>query len=154
MGYIMSIESGAINANKCLGVTSDDKVCIVSDNDTLEVAKAIEKTSKAITKSVTLYILENYGERPLPNVPEEIENAVLNSTAVFLPISKKANKKINETHTIRRALRTLVGQNNIRCTSMPGINTKVLEQGLATDPEDVWAFSQSLNHALSSSRSW
>jgi len=133
-----SVKKGAEQAvNVCMKVKKKEKVVIITDKKTLPVGKAFEKAAKKITPKVELFILEKYGKRPLKKLPDEIKKSLKNADASFLAVDTAADKKLNERITVRRPIRKIVLGHGGRHAGMPGINKKMLEQGLSADYDKI-----------------
>ncbi len=71
------MDEGAKNAVEvCMGVKPGEHVLIVTDRSQYEIGEAIRMASLRITEQVKLFVLEDYGERPMASLPKEIEKAI------------------------------------------------------------------------------
>jgi aminopeptidase len=132
-----TLKDGARQAiHVCLGLKRGENVTIITDRGTLEIGKAMEDVSREITDDVDLFVLEDFGKRPLRKVPDKIRESVGSAD-----VSVFAAQKIgNEVHTIRKPIRIL-GLKHGRHVNMPGVTRKVFETGMVTDHRKVWRFS-------------
>lgn len=141
-----SLQKGAEQAIKvCMGLKEKEVITIVTDRSTLEVGDLFKKAAEKITdkKNINILVLEDYGKRPMQNIPEEIKKNLEKSNVVLLAVSKVKDE------SIRRKIR-LFCFNKIRYAHMPGITKKVLETGLATDQKKVWEVSKKVFEILDS----
>ena len=64
---------GARNAVRvCLRVQPEEKVCIITDEVTLEIAAAIVSEVNQVGAAYTVWVLEDLAPRPLKNLPQEV----------------------------------------------------------------------------------
>jgi len=68
---------GAKNAVEvCMGVKSGEHVLIVTDEGTCSIGNALKRAAEKVTPYVEMYVLEDYGTRPMTSLPKEIEEAI------------------------------------------------------------------------------
>jgi aminopeptidase len=142
------LRDGARQAiNVCLGLKKGEKVTIITDRNTLEIGKALEDVSRGITDYVDVFVLEDFGKRPLQKVPGKIKESVGSAD-----VSVFAAQKIgNEVHTIRKPIR-IIGKERGRHVNMPGVTRRVFETGMMTDHRKVWEFSEKVFSILEKAR--
>ena len=64
---------GARNAVEvCLRVQPDEKVCVITDEATMEIAAAIVEELENLGSPHRVWVLEELAERPLKDLPPEI----------------------------------------------------------------------------------
>jgi len=64
---------GARNAvSVCLRVQPDEKVCVITDEVTADIAAAIVHELEALGAPYRAWVLEELAERPLTGLPQEI----------------------------------------------------------------------------------
>src|SRR5258707_4491573 len=62
---------GARNAvNVCLRVRPEEKVCVITDEVTLEIAAAIVSELEKLGASYNAWVLEDFASRPLTDLPQ------------------------------------------------------------------------------------
>ncbi|MEK6223034.1 MAG: hypothetical protein N2D54_12385, partial [Chloroflexota bacterium] len=67
------LKEGARNAiQTCLNVIAEDRVYILTDDDTLTVGDALTQEVKEIGAALVLRRIEEFATRPLTEVPEEL----------------------------------------------------------------------------------
>jgi aminopeptidase len=141
----MALEPGALQAvQNCLKVTKDDQMVIVTDEHSMDIASALLAATKKCTKHVTIFILEDFGERPLKAFPQEIGKALEKATvSIFAGESREG-----EIESVRRVMLSLVSKHGIRHAHMVGITTEIMEQGMAADYKEIQTFSAKVYEAL------
>src|SRR5436305_14866025 len=71
------LQLGAQNAVHCMGVSSQDRVFILTDFEREGIASRVVTAVLARHASVSVHFLEHYGERPLTSFPEQLRNDLL-----------------------------------------------------------------------------
>jgi leucyl aminopeptidase (aminopeptidase T) len=132
------IETGAQQAvENCMKIISSDNVVIVTDKETKPVSDYLESACRKITNKVKSFVLEDFGVRPLTILPEEIELAVKESTAVFYTAQSKLGEKVSLRMPIIR-----LGIINGREAHMPGITKELMETGMNTNYSEIKSISK------------
>ncbi|HIG52216.1 hypothetical protein CXT76_00830 [Candidatus Parvarchaeota archaeon] len=145
---IKTIKRGAIQAVKnCMQISEKDYVVIITDKATQKVASEIEKESKKITTRVKLFVLEDYGKRPLKKFPEEIKESLKNSTASFY--MAEINK--GEKNVLRKPLMKF-SLTKGRQAHMPNITAKLMRQGMNTDYKKIKKISKKVYKIVSKAK--
>jgi aminopeptidase len=141
----MALELGARQAvDNCLKVNKDDTMVIVTDEHSMDIGSALVAAAKRRTKRVKLFILEDYGTRPLKEFPQEIEKALDKaSVSIFAGESREG-----EIRTVRRVMLEIISRKGIRHGHMVGITPEIMEQGMAADYEQIQKFSAQVYEAL------
>ena len=68
MGTLLQGAKHAVEV--CMGVKADEHVLIVTDKGTLAVGNALKRAAKTVTKHVVMFVLEDYGTRPMKKLPD------------------------------------------------------------------------------------
>src|SRR5574340_855464 len=87
--------AGARNAvHICMNVSASDRVFILTDDETLDVAEALVQEARALGAEVACHRIEEFGPRPMAAFPEALaqELAAFNPTVSFLAASSKPNE--------------------------------------------------------------
>ncbi len=67
------LTEGANNAiNVCLRLKPEERITIITDNDSLEIASSLVNEIKKVGSEYSLMIIEDYTPRPTPNMPKQI----------------------------------------------------------------------------------
>lgn len=143
-----SLEKGAKQAViNCMKINSNDKVVIIGDVQSKNIVDALKKESLNITKNVVCFVLEDFGKRPLLELPDNIRNSVKDSTAVFYTASsQKGEKQSLRVPIIRIAVKTG------RQAHMPDINEQIMKQGMCSDYNKVQKVSKKVYNIASKAR--
>lgn len=120
---------GARNAvDVCLRVQPDEKVCVITDEATLEIAAAIVKELERLGSPYHIWVLEELAERPLKDLPPEIladlETSQVSIFAVWI--------QRNELRS-RMQMTDVVNRKKIRHAHMVNINRQIMMEGMRAD---------------------
>lgn len=142
------LRKGADQAIKnCLATKKGERVLIITDEKSKNIAKHFELSSKEITKKVNYIVLENITERPMKKIPQKLINKIKESDVCLLLVQKEEN----EMH-IRKEIRLTAKNNKVRFANIPGITKKVVKQGLNTNHSKIWNLSKKLYKLLKKSK--
>src|SRR6266567_2612681 len=71
------VQLGAENAIRCMGVTAQDRVFIITDYERESIAARVAAAALARHAAVTVHFLEHYGERPLKVFTDKLRNDLI-----------------------------------------------------------------------------
>ena len=123
--------------NVCAKVKANEKVVVITDRGTKNVAEHIIKELKLATKNVNVFVLEDYGKRPY-KIPDIILNAVRKSDVIFVI----AGYIYGEIPTLYRPLNETVRKNKARMAVMVELNENLLREGMNADYGRIHNFSK------------
>jgi aminopeptidase len=124
---------GARNAvNVCLRVQSSEKVCVITDEATLEIAAAIVHELEALGAPYQVWVLEDLAERPLTDLPAEILADLETSQVSIFAVQAQQN----ELHS-RMQMTDVVNRRKIRHAHMVNINRQIMLEGMRADFQKV-----------------
>ena len=116
----MTLMDGAVNAvQTCMGVKRGEKVCVVSDEASEMLARAVFRASADITHR-TCHVIIPPPDRGSCEPPEPVAWAMSHSDVVFILTQRSL------THTMARIKANDAGA---RIASMPGINEHMMSRG-------------------------
>lgn len=140
----MSLEKGCRTAiETCMGVENDEKLTIVTDDQSSEIGKKLREIALETTPHVRFFNLDIYGERPLTSYPEGIRKAALDSSVTVWT----AGSVEGELETIRGPfIKSALVQG--RHGHMVNITEQVVEKALAVDYNEVEEFTNKLYDKL------
>ncbi len=129
-----SIKEGAEQAvRNCVKVRKEEVVVIITDEETLKIGLAIKAEVEKITRDCQLFVMENFGKRPL-DFPEEIGNALMGADASFYV----AQGAMGELQTFRKPMIGVVGANKkLRHGHMIGITPEIMSDGMCSDYKEI-----------------
>jgi aminopeptidase len=124
---------GARNAVKvCLRVQPEEKVCIITDEVTLEIAAAIVNELDELGPPYNVWVLEDLAERPLKDLPAEILADLETSQVSIFAVQAQRN----ELHS-RMQMTDVVNRRKIRHAHMVNINRQIMLEGMRADFQKV-----------------
>ena len=120
---------GARNAVRvCLRVQPKEKVTVITDETTKEIAAAIAHELDAVGASYRAWVLEDLAPRPLTNFPQEIAQDLETSQVSIFAVQAQAN----ELRT-RMQMTDIVNRRKIRHAHMVNINRQIMLEGMRAD---------------------
>ncbi|MGC2475287.1 MAG: aminopeptidase [Candidatus Sulfotelmatobacter sp.] len=129
---------GAHNAvNVCLRVKPDEKVCVITDEATLDIASAIVVELEKMDAPYHAYILEDLAARPLTDMPREILNDLETSQVSIFAVQAQRNELRS-----RIQMTDVVNRRKIRHAHMVNINRQIMLEGMRADFQRVDRLSQ------------
>jgi aminopeptidase len=124
---------GARNAVQvCLRVQADEKVCVITDEVTQEIAAAIVSELQRLGAPYRAWMLEELAERPLNNLPVEILKDLETSQVSIFAVQAQRNELRS-----RMQMTDVVNQRKIRHAHMVNINRQIMLEGMRADFQKV-----------------
>jgi len=124
---------GARNAvNVCLRVQPHEKVCVITDEVTLEIAAAIVSELEKLGAPYRAWVLEDLAERPLKDLPREIADDLETSQVSFFAVQAQPNELRS-----RMQMTDVVNRRKIRHAHMVNINRQIMLEGMRADFQKV-----------------
>jgi len=120
---------GARNAVQvCLRVQPGEKVTVITDEATKEIAAAIVRELDAVGAPYRGWVLEDVAPRPLTDFPQEIARDMETSQVSIFAVQAQAN----ELRT-RMQMTDIVNRRKIRHAHMVNINRQIMLEGMRAD---------------------
>ena len=131
---------GARNAvSVCLQLTPEERVTIITDEATRDIAAALRAEVEAIGSEHSVFILENYASRPLTAMPRIIlDDLAQSQVSIFAAQSQPGEL------AARREMTAVVDHHGIRHGHMVNISPQIMREGMRADFKAVDALSQRL----------
>jgi len=146
---VIILKEGAKQAiDVCLNIRPEDRLIIVTDVQTMDVAAALMEQAKEHTKEISFFILEDFGDRPLKQLPGEIKEKLENATVSILA----AQSLEGELQSVRRPMISIIEDKKIRHAHMVNITPMIMEQGMAADHKEISDFSGHIAEILRQAR--
>src|SRR6266550_197815 len=146
MSFEERLQYGAENAVHCMGVTSSDRVFIITDYERENIARRIALAALDRHAGVTIRFLEHYGERPLTAFPDELRNDLLQTRPTVSYYI--ATAKPGEIRFRIPLLPFLAQELNVRHGHMIGINEEVMAEGMCADYDEVFSLTNQVYHLV------
>jgi len=120
---------GARNAvNVCLRVAPHEKICVITDEDTKEIAAAIVLELEQVGAAYRAWVLEDLAPRPLTNLPQEILDDLETSQVSIFAVQAQTNELKSRMH-----MTDVVNRRKIRHAHMVNINRQIMLEGMRAD---------------------
>jgi aminopeptidase len=129
---------GAHNAVRvCLRVQPDEKVCVITDEVTADIAAAIVHELESLGAPYRAWVLEELAERPLTGLPQEILDDLEASQVSIFAVQAQKNELKS-----RMQMTEVVNRRKIRHAHMVNINRQIMLEGMRADFQKVDRLSQ------------
>ena len=131
---------GARNAVRvCLQLQPDERVTIITDQATCEIAAALQAEVDEIGSEHAVFLIENYAHRPLTAMPQVIlEDLAQSQVSIFCAQSQRGELGS------RMQVSDVVNKKHIRHGHMVNITRQIMMEGMRADFRAVDALSQRL----------
>jgi leucyl aminopeptidase (aminopeptidase T) len=130
--------AGARNAvTTCLRIQPSEKVTLITDNATREIAAAIAAELVAIGCSWDAFVLEDLAERPLKDMPKAVLDDMESSAVSIFAVQVQPNELQS-----RMQMTDVVNRRKMRHAHMVNITPEVMVEGMRADFNAVDRLSQ------------
>jgi aminopeptidase len=124
---------GAGNAvNVCLRVQPAEKVCVITDGVTLEIAAAMVSELEKLGAPHKVWVLEDLAPRPLKDLPEEVIADLETCQVSIFAVQAQRNELRS-----RMQMTDVVNRRKIRHAHMVNINRQIMLEGMRADFQKV-----------------
>ena len=129
---------GARNAvNVCLRIQPAERVCVITDEATLEIAAAMVAELEKLGSPYRAWVLEELSSRPLIDLPREILDDLEQSNVSIFAVQAQRNELRS-----RIQMTDVVNRRKIRHAHMVNINRQIMLEGMRADFQRVDRLSQ------------
>lgn len=134
------LSEGAYNAiNVCLRLKPEERVTIITDNESLEIASSLAAEIEKVGSPYSLMIIEDYAPRPLKNMPQPIlDDLAKSQVSIFCAVAHTGELRS------RIDMTEVVDAHKIRHGHMVNINKQIMMEGMRADFLKVDELSQKL----------
>jgi aminopeptidase len=140
------LEAGARNAVEvCLGIRPDERVALIADEASGEVAASIAAALDGVGASWDGVLIEQVAGRPLVGAPLAVLDALERADAGILCIQPRQGEL-----GARMEIVSVVERRGIRYAHMVGVTSQIMRQGMRADYRLVDELSQRLCERMSS----
>ena len=120
---------GAHNAvNVCLRIKPTEKVTLITDNASKEVAASLAHEVEAVGAQYHAWELEELADRPLKSAPQEILDDLETSQVSIFAVRAQPHELLS-----RMQLTQVVTRRKIRHAHMVNINKQIMREGMRAD---------------------
>jgi leucyl aminopeptidase (aminopeptidase T) len=135
--FNMELLPGAHNAiNTCLRLKQNERITIITDHECLEIAAALVHEINNVGSTFSLFVLEDFAQRPLEDMPQRILDELAKShVSIFACVAQtgELGSRIQMTN--------VVNKHKIRHAHMVNITKKIMCEGMRADFHAVDAIS-------------
>jgi leucyl aminopeptidase (aminopeptidase T) len=125
--------AGARNAvNICLRVQAAEKVCVITDEATIEIAAALVQEIQKVGAPYRAWVLEDLAPRPLTDMPAAILEDLESSQVSIFAVQAQTNELRS-----RIQMTNVVNRKKIRHAHMVNINRQIMLEGMRADFQKV-----------------
>ncbi|NUO79418.1 aminopeptidase [candidate division KSB1 bacterium] len=131
---------GAYNAvRNCLRIQPHEHVTLITDYDTLDIAKCLFEEVQQVGSPVTAFVLENLTARPMRKMPSAVLAAMSRSHVGIMCVKSQVGEA-----KVRGDLIQVVEQHGVRYAHMIGITSEIMLQSMRADFDTVYALGDRL----------
>jgi aminopeptidase len=131
------LQLGAENAVRCMGVTAQDRVFILTDYACEGIARRVSDVVMELHADVSVRFLEHYGERPLTAFPDDLREDLIQARPTVTYYIASAQP--GEIAFRIPLLPFLVQELKVRHGHMIGIDEAVMADGMCADYDEVFS---------------
>ena len=136
--FDQELSPGAYNAvNTCLRIQPSEKVTVITDDDTREIAASIVHELVAVGSPFHAYVLEDLAPRPLVSLPAEIAQDMETSDVSIFAVRVQRNELKS-----RMEMTDIVNRRRMRHAHMVNISRQIMLEGMRADFNQVDALSR------------
>ncbi|MBZ5571612.1 MAG: aminopeptidase [Acidobacteriia bacterium] len=129
LSFDPELTPGAHNAvHVCLRVQPSEKVTVITDEATKEIAASIVHELEAVGSPYRAWVLEDVAPRPLSDFPQEIAEDMETSQVSIFAVQAQANELRS-----RMQMTGIVNRRKIRHAHMVNINHQIMLEGMRAD---------------------
>ncbi len=134
------LSKGAYNAiNVCLRLKPNERMTLITDRKSIEIASALIHEIEKVGSEYSVFVLEDYAQRPLKDMPQPIlEDLAKSQVSIFACMVQTGELGS------RIQMTKVVGQHKIRHGHMVNIDKQIMLEGMQADFLQVDAISQKL----------
>jgi aminopeptidase len=131
--FDLEFSPGARNAVQvCLRVQPNEKVCVITDEATLEIAASIVHELEELGAPYQAWVLEDLAPRPLTDLPQEVLQDLEQSQVSIFAVQAQRNELRS-----RIQMTDVVNRRKIRHAHMVNINRQIMLEGMRADFQKV-----------------
>lgn len=143
-----SFREGAANAvHQCLRVRPNERVVVISDEDSKAIGAALVDEITRANGIPQGFVVEDYCDRPIVDMPYEILMAVAESAATLYTVNPRPGEVPSRAQVIN-----LATVKKVRYGHMVGITPQIMQTGMRADFEAINRMSLGLRRILQSAR--
>ncbi len=137
---------GAANAvHVCLRIRPDEKVTLITDTATLDIAACLHQEILKIGAACRVFVLEDFGPRPHEQMPQEIlEDLQTSAVSLYAVLGQPGELRT------RMQMTAVVTRNRLRHAHMINITRQIMMDGMRADFRKVDELSSRVHAVVAS----
>jgi aminopeptidase len=144
------LQRGAENAVRCMGVTAQDRVFILTDYACESIARRVSDVVMELHADVSVRFLEHYAERPLKTFPDDLREDLIQARPTVTYYIATAQP--GEIAFRIPLLPFLVQELKVRHGHMIGIDEAVMADGMCADYDEVFSLTNHIYDLVRNAR--
>lgn len=128
--------------NVCMNVQTHDRVHIITDQASLMIGKALKEASLTAAAKVHLVVLEQFGNRPFSNCPDELLDDIMqykSTVTFFIAFGQEGEFKMRKDMWQRRLKEySRLGLDLPRTAYMGSVTPQIMREGMLADYHQVY----------------
>ncbi len=150
LSFTERVQLGAENAIRCMGVTAQDRVFILTDYYRESIAREVASVALALHADVTVRFLEHYGERPLTSFSSALREDLISAHPTVTYYIATAQP--GEIAFRIPLLPFLVQDLKVRHGHMIGIDDTLMAEGMCADYNEVFRLTNEVYELVHNAR--
>ncbi|MBI4918461.1 aminopeptidase [archaeon] len=142
------MKKGAEQAVKLVSLNEQDKVVIITDKPTSNVASAVFEEVGKKAKQVELFFMEDFGERPI-SFNDIIKQRIMNANVLYY-IAQSVKGELNSFRM--PMIDTVRAHGKLRFAHMIGITEEIMKDGMSTDYSKIKEVTQRIHEITSGAK--
>lgn len=140
VSFEKDLSEGAYNAiNVCLKLRPEERITIITDNECVEIAAALVSEIEKVGAEYSLFVLEDYVQRPMQDMPQFIlDDLAKSQVSIYACLTQTGELRT------RIQMTDVVNQHKIRHGHMVNISKQIMREGMRADFIKVDELSQRL----------
>jgi aminopeptidase len=115
-----------------LGIVPGERVIVLLDRARAELASVLNEVAQSLGAVALVFVVEEFGERPLREIPPAVVEALANAQASILLVGYNDAEL-----SMRRDLLTYITEHRLRHAHMVGVTRASLLTGFSADPARI-----------------
>ncbi len=134
---LTAVDFDIVNAGRrilegALGVVPGERVVVLLDRARADLASVLNEVAQSLGAVAIVFVMEEFGERPLRDLPRAVTEALDRAQASILLVGYN-----DAEFSMRRELLTYITQNRLRHAHMIGVTRTSLITGFSVDPARI-----------------
>ena len=131
---------GARNAIRdCLRLKPEERITIITDEETMEIAAALQAEVEELGSEHAVFVLENYATRPMTGMPQNIlDDLAISQVSIYCAQTQRGELGS------RIQMTAVVNKHRLRHAHMVNITRQIMLEGMRANFLEIDALSQRL----------